>query len=128
MNYETQYKIKVFVFLSKRNLIVIQVSVMLIKLGTQQNGASPSFMTRAAVIMDVVGLNMFILVHWLEYQISKNRCDGLCQKIFSGGFFGSWVEFLIKTRIIVNMFISKSIQILNQFELITTVVPEMIVK
>ena len=35
MNDETQYKIKVFVFLSKRNLIVIQVSVMLIKLGTQ---------------------------------------------------------------------------------------------
>lgn len=35
MNDETQYKIKVFIFLSKRNLIVIQVSVMLIKLGTQ---------------------------------------------------------------------------------------------
>ena len=35
MNDETQYKIKIFVFLSKRNLMVIQVSVMLIKLGTQ---------------------------------------------------------------------------------------------
>ena len=39
------------------------------------------------------------------------------------------LNFLIKTRIIANMFISKPIQIINPCELIiTTVVPEMIVK
>ena len=56
-------------------------------------------MTRAAVMMDFVELNMFILVHWLEY-IRLVRTDVLTcvKKIFSGGFFGSWVEFLIKTN------------------------------
>lgn len=57
-------------------LIVVQVSVMLIKLGQilvelrkfkSGMGKSPSFMTRAVVIKDAVGLNTFIIVHWPEY-------------------------------------------------------------
>lgn len=49
-------------------------------------GASSCFMTRAAVIMDVVELNMFIFVHWLEY-IRLVRTDVMAvSKIFSGGF------------------------------------------
>ena len=56
-------------------------------------------MTRAAVMMDFVELNIFILVHWLEYiRLVRTDVMACVKKIFNGGFFGSWVEFLIKTN------------------------------
>ena len=105
--------------------------------GTQKwNGESPSFMARADVIMiDAVGLKIFVIVHWPEnirlmmIAIMRSIDAVVCvRKYLVAASMARGLKFFIRMGMMANRFISKPIQIINQCELvITIIVPRMAV-
>lgn len=99
--------------------------------GTQKwNGESPSFMMRADVIMmDAVGLKIFVIVHWLEnirlmiIAIMRSIDAVACvRKYLVAASMARGLNFFIRMGIMANRFISKPIQIINQCELVITII------
>lgn len=73
--------------------------------------------------MDALGLNAFVIVHWPEYirltiivVISIDVV--IVSRIFSGCFFGSWVEFFIKISVIANMSFQSQFRLLINVSLL----------
>lgn len=105
--------------------------------GTQKwNGASPSFMVNASVIMiDAVGLNGFMTVHWPEYiklittaSINSIEAVACVKKYLVAASVDRGLCCFIRIGIIANIFISNPIQIISQCELVMTMrVPRMMV-
>lgn len=100
------------------------------------NGDSPSFIVRAMVItVDAVGLKIFVMVHWPEYNrliitaiISNIDVVTCVRKYLVDASRARELNFFIKMGIMASIFISKSIQINSQWELVITImVPEIMV-
>lgn len=105
--------------------------------GTQKwNGASPSFMVSASVmIMDAVGLNSFMTVHWPEYikliitaNIRSMEAVACVKKYLVAASVDRGLCCFISIGIMASIFISNPIQIISQCELVMTIrVPRMMV-
>lgn len=105
--------------------------------GTQKwNGERPSFIVIDRVrIVDAVGLIMFVIVHWPEYNrlmitASIKSIDAVAwvrKYLVAASVERGWWVF-ISRGIIASIFISNPIQTISQWELvITIVVPRMTV-
>lgn len=74
--------------------------------------------------MDALGLNAFVIVHWPEYirltiiAVIRSIDVVIVSRIFSGCFFGSWVEFFIKIRVIANMSFQSQFRLLINVSLL----------
>lgn len=105
--------------------------------GTQKwNGARPSFMARAMVIMvDAMGHRVFDMVHCPEYRrlmvipiIRIMDAVACVKKYFVDASMARGLDFFMRIGMMASVFISKPIQIINQWELIRTIiVPEITV-
>ena len=98
--------------------------------GTQKwNGAIPSFMVRAIVMsIEATGLNSFITVHWPENIrlmmtaiINSIEAVDWVKKYLVDASVARGLWFFIITGIMASMFISNSIQMSSQWELIITI-------
>lgn len=87
------------------------------------------------IIMDAVGLNSFMMVHWPEYiklmiiaNIRSMEAVACVKKYLVAASVDRGLCCFISIGIIANMFISNPIQIISQCELVITIrVPRMIV-
>lgn len=105
--------------------------------GTQKwNGANPSFIARAVVIMiDAMGLRSFDTVHCPECSrlmmipiIKIMEAVACVRKYFVAASMARGLYFFMRMGMIANRFISKPIQTISQWEVvITIIVPEMTV-
>ena len=105
--------------------------------GTQKwNGASPSFIARAVVIMiDAMGLRSFSTVHCPECSrlimipiIRIMEAVACVKKYFVAASMARGLYFFMRMGMMANRFISKPIQTRSQWEVVTTIiVPEITV-
>lgn len=98
--------------------------------GTQKwNGARPNFIARAMVIMvGAMGLEFFNIVHCPECRrlmmmpiIRSIDAVACVRKYFVAASVARGLCFFIRIGIIANRFISSPIQIVNQCELVSTI-------
>lgn len=105
--------------------------------GTQKwKGASPNFMVRARVMMmDAVGLDKFMIVHWPEYirliiiaSIRSIEAVACVKKYLVAASVDRGLCCFVSMGITASIFISNPIQTISQWELVITIrVPRMIV-
>ena len=105
--------------------------------GTQKwKGDNPSFIDKATVIMlDTIGFRMFRAVHcpvnnrfMIIPSIRSIDAVAWVRKYFVAASIARGLNFFVRMGIMASMFISNPIQIVNQWELISTmIVPEIIV-
>ena len=99
--------------------------------GTQKwNGASPSFIAKAVVIMiDAMGLRSFDTVHCPECSrlmmipiIRSIEAVACVRKYFVAASMARGLYFFMRMGIMANRFISKPIQTISQWEAVITII------